>query len=359
MSGRATHQRSPWAHPQTTTTRDRECQFCLSRYRFVEVRPYNSKKYCSKQCSTLDQDELDAYVFDDNTDMTAPATQRPPQLRLCPAQPPAPPAPRHRTKIPIAPALPRPKPQPRPQQPSDDQLKTAQQESDRVYTWVMDAIDELTTASAELSRTKGRNTSTPKPAPRQPAPQHLTLAAARTFIDVEQGLLTKTNNAIRTTRQQIITTGPKATPPTVAPRPKTITMTPTTGLRKPIAFIPATAPQEPRTAAGTTAARPRPGLATPTPTVPQEATAKPEPPSRRPVVRVSSAAMGGSPAPKHDGHHLIIKCMVEDLPRRLETHSLIDCGASGFAFIDKDFAQHHNLPQHSLKDPRRLEVIDG
>ena len=60
-----------------------------------------------------------------------------------------------------------------------------------------------------------------------------------------------------------------------------------------------------------------------------------------------------------DGHHLIIKCTIEDPPRRLDTHSLIDCGASGFAFIDKDFAQQHNFPLHSLRDPRRLEVIDG
>ena len=62
---------------------------------------------------------------------------------------------------------------------------------------------------------------------------------------------------------------------------------------------------------------------------------------------------------KLDGHHLIIKCTIEDTPRRLDTHSLIDCGASGFAFIDMDFVQQHNFPLHSLRDPRRLEVIDG
>ena len=230
-------------------------------------------------------------------------------------QPPVPPAPRPHTKTPITPTLPRPEPQPRPQQPSNEQLKTIQEESDRVYTWVMDAIDELTTASAELSKTKGRQVAPTKATPRQPAPRHLTIAAARTFIDMERKLLTKTNNAIKTTRQQITTTRPKAIPPTVAPGPKTTTTTPTTGLREPIAFFPAT-PLKPRTAAGVTATR-RP---TPTPTQPPLPTAKPEPPSRRSTVRISGAAMEGPSVAKLDGHHLIIKCTIEDPPHRLDTH---------------------------------------
>ena len=65
------------------------------------------------------------------------------------------------------------------------------------------------------------------------------------------------------------------------------------------------------------------------------------------------------PVGKLDGHHLIIKCTIEDSPCHLNTHALIDCGASGFTFVDKDFAKRHNLPLHSLKDPRRLEVING
>src|SRR5258706_305 len=86
MSGRATHHRSSWAQPERTTTNDRECQFCLASYRYVEVRRYNSTLYCSKQCSTLDQDELSDYDDDDSPAMPVPA---PP-----PRQPPAPPPPR-------------------------------------------------------------------------------------------------------------------------------------------------------------------------------------------------------------------------------------------------------------------------
>ena len=303
MSGRATNQRSSWARPEKTTTRDRECQFCLSRYRFVEVRRYNSKKYCSKQCHTLDQDELDDYNLDDDTDMTAfrPQLPAPPAPRPQPPAPPAPrpqppvtPAPRPHTKTPITPTLPGPKPEPQPQQPSNEQLKTIQEESDRVYTWVMDAIDELTAASAELSRAKGRTVPLTRPASRQPAPQHLTIATTRTFIDMQQRLLIKTNNAIRTTRQQITTTRPKAISLTVAPRPKTTTPTSTTGLRKPIAFVPATPLPRPQTPAGATAAQPRPGPLTLTLTPLLKPPANPESPRRQPVVRVSGAAMEGS-----------------------------------------------------------------
>ena len=60
-----------------------------------------------------------------------------------------------------------------------------------------------------------------------------------------------------------------------------------------------------------------------------------------------------------DGHHLIVKCTIEDSLSRLKSHSLVDCGAFGFPFIDKDYAHHHNLPLHSLKELRHLQVIDG
>ena len=78
-----------------------------------------------------------------------------------------------------------------------------------------------------------------------------------------------------------------------------------------------------------------------------------------PTLCLSGSATEGVPTPKLDGHHLIIKCTIEDPPRRLDTHALVDCGATGYAFIDKDYASQHNLPLYTLKDPRQLEVIDG
>jgi len=61
---------------------------------------------------------------------------------------------------------------------------------------------------------------------------------------------------------------------------------------------------------------------------------------------------------KMDGSHLAITCQVT-CEKPILTYALIDNGATGYAFIDKDFVCHHNLPQLPLKKPRRLEVIDG
>jgi putative heme iron utilization protein len=38
---------------------------------------------------------------------------------------------------------------------------------------------------------------------------------------------------------------------------------------------------------------------------------------------------------------------------------LTDCGATGIAFMDQDFAHQHEVPLKELKDKRQVEVIDG
>ena len=60
-----------------------------------------------------------------------------------------------------------------------------------------------------------------------------------------------------------------------------------------------------------------------------------------------------------DGKHLVVKSSVAFGDSVVSTHSLIDCGASGFSFVDEEFARHHSLPLTPLKKPRSLEVIDG
>jgi hypothetical protein len=60
-----------------------------------------------------------------------------------------------------------------------------------------------------------------------------------------------------------------------------------------------------------------------------------------------------------DGKHLVVTCALSLNNRKIPTHALIDCGATGYAFIDKDFAELHQLPLYPLKTPRALEVIDG
>ena len=74
---------------------------------------------------------------------------------------------------------------------------------------------------------------------------------------------------------------------------------------------------------------------------------------------VSSLVVAEISGNKLDGSHLITECTLVELHRRLDLHVLVDCGASGFSFINREFARQHNLPQFTLKEPRRLKVIDG
>jgi predicted aspartyl protease len=60
-----------------------------------------------------------------------------------------------------------------------------------------------------------------------------------------------------------------------------------------------------------------------------------------------------------DGNHLIVMCTLSLDSKEIPTHALINCGATGYAFIDPDLANQHYLPLYLLKTPRTLEVIDG
>ena len=74
---------------------------------------------------------------------------------------------------------------------------------------------------------------------------------------------------------------------------------------------------------------------------------------------ISSLAVAEVSENKLDGSHLIIKCTFVEPHRRLDSQALVDCGASRFSFFDREFARQHNLPQYTLREPHRLEIIDG
>jgi hypothetical protein len=59
-----------------------------------------------------------------------------------------------------------------------------------------------------------------------------------------------------------------------------------------------------------------------------------------------------------EGKHLVIMCCLTVGDQEIQTHALIDCGATGIAFMDQDFARHHNIPILELKKRRQVEVID-
>ena len=61
-----------------------------------------------------------------------------------------------------------------------------------------------------------------------------------------------------------------------------------------------------------------------------------------------------------EGYQLVVACqLTSDTSRVIPTYALIDNGATGFAFMEEDFAHRHHFPLIPLKTPRALEVIDG
>jgi hypothetical protein len=59
------------------------------------------------------------------------------------------------------------------------------------------------------------------------------------------------------------------------------------------------------------------------------------------------------------GKHLVITCSLTVNNQEIPMHALIDCGATGIAFMDQDFAGHHQIPLQELKETKEVEVIDG
>jgi hypothetical protein len=60
-----------------------------------------------------------------------------------------------------------------------------------------------------------------------------------------------------------------------------------------------------------------------------------------------------------DGKHLVITCTLTVNTQEIPTHALIHCGATGIAFMDQDFACHHQIPHQELTQKKQLEVVIG
>ena len=59
-----------------------------------------------------------------------------------------------------------------------------------------------------------------------------------------------------------------------------------------------------------------------------------------------------------DGKHIVISCPLSFGDIRVQTHAIINCCATGYAFIDEGFAGQYQIPRFQLKKPRIVEVID-
>jgi len=60
-----------------------------------------------------------------------------------------------------------------------------------------------------------------------------------------------------------------------------------------------------------------------------------------------------------EGKHVVITCTLTVNNQEIPTHALIDCGATGIAFMDHDFAHHQGIPLQELKEKKQVEVIEG
>jgi predicted aspartyl protease len=60
-----------------------------------------------------------------------------------------------------------------------------------------------------------------------------------------------------------------------------------------------------------------------------------------------------------DRNYCIVMYTLHDQGNVIKSHALIDCEATGYTFIDEDYARRHHLPLLHLRSPRNLTVIDG
>ena len=60
-----------------------------------------------------------------------------------------------------------------------------------------------------------------------------------------------------------------------------------------------------------------------------------------------------------EGDHLVLSCTLSNGNDTINAYSMIDCGASGKAFIDSSFVQFHKIPLLPLHQPCTVTVVDG
>ena len=59
-----------------------------------------------------------------------------------------------------------------------------------------------------------------------------------------------------------------------------------------------------------------------------------------------------------EGKHFVITCTLAVNNQEISTHALIDCGATGIAYIIQDFASRHQIPLQEIEEKRQIEAID-
>ena len=68
--------------------------------------------------------------------------------------------------------------------------------------------------------------------------------------------------------------------------------------------------------------------------------------------------MSAAEESKLDENNIVVNCSLRRHDPIIET-ALCDTGATGYAFIDENFACQHTLPKYKLQTPSPLDVIHG
>jgi hypothetical protein len=81
--------------------------------------------------------------------------------------------------------------------------------------------------------------------------------------------------------------------------------------------------------------------------------------SAQEVLYISASLLSNKQESKLDGNYLIVLYTLSNHDLRIDTHTLIDSGYTGFSFMNDEFIRQHNFPHYQLKDPKTVKVIDG
>jgi hypothetical protein len=58
-------------------------------------------------------------------------------------------------------------------------------------------------------------------------------------------------------------------------------------------------------------------------------------------------------------NHIVVPIEINNDFLRKTIYALVDCGATGYAFIDEEYCRQNQIPLQKLRNSRILEVIDG
>jgi hypothetical protein len=66
------------------------------------------------------------------------------------------------------------------------------------------------------------------------------------------------------------------------------------------------------------------------------------------VLYVSASSLSNKQESELDGNHLIVLCTLSNYDLRIDTHALIDCGCTGYSFMNDEFTCQYNLLKRNM-----------